>query len=481
MLKPQQQQAIRSAVWNLFEAMRGIAEISALRNHILALLLMKYLSDVAEKSQSNEDCEWLVTIGSSFHAQLQYREGIGDEINRVLAKLEQENPIFSGVFRGIDFNSTAFGNPEQKKLVLAQLLHSFDIAAFDFHEPRLAREAVAFASDLFISQLATASGKQGGEFFTPPELGQLIARLVRPGPGESICDPCCGSGTLLLTCREFARENSGRNGCDLYGQEKNGSTWAMARINMALHGEPSAQLAWGDTLREPRLVVEGRLQKFNVVVSSPPFNLKDWGHESAEQDAYGRYRRGIPPRSTGDYAFISHMVETLHPDNGRMAVVVALGVLFRSGAEQQIREQLLKENLIDAVIALPAKMFPHTGISVALLVLRKKRADNRVLFIDASHDYQHGKVQNSLREEDIVRIEHTYLARQDSDRYARVVSLDEILKNDGNLSVARYVDASEEVETVDLAKLRAERAKLEIELESLQTKLLALLQEVTNG
>jgi type I restriction enzyme M protein len=481
MLESQQQQTIRDAVWRVFEVTRGRAEISTLHNHFLALLLLKYLSDVAKNTHLYEECEWIVTKDSDFHTLLQYRDGIGDEINRAFAKLEQDNSLLSDVFQGIDFNSTAFGSPEQKRRVLAQLLHSFDVAAFDFHEPRLAREAVAFAADSFISQLAAASGKQGGEFFTPPELSQLIARLVRPEPGESICDPCCGSGTLLLTCGEFARENSGRNGCDLYGQEKNGSTWAMAKINLALHDQPLAQLKWGDTLRDPRLIVDGRLQKFNVVVSSPPFNLKDWGHESAEQDAYDRYRRGMPPRSTGDYAFISHMVETLHPDNGRMAVVVALGVLFRSGAEKQIREQLLKENLIDAVIALPAKMFPHTGISVALLVLRKKRADNRVLFIDASHDYQHGKVQNSLREEDIVRIEHTYLARQDSDRYARVVSLDEILKNDCNLSVTRYVDASEEVETVDLAKLRAERAKLMIELESLQTKLSALLQEVTNG
>lgn len=482
MLESQQQQAIRSAVCRLFEVMRGIAEVGDLRDHFLALLLLKYLSDRTRNPHLTEDSEWIVTKVSDFRSLLQYRENIGDEINRALTGLEQNNPFLSGVFRGIDFNSTTFGSPEQKTRVLIQLLHSFDVVAFDFLEARDAKEAVTFASDSFISQLATASGKRGGEFFTPAEIAQLIARLMRPVPGESICDPCCGSGTLLLTCGQFTRENSANEGCNLYGQEKNGSTWAFAKINMALHGEPFTQLEWGDTLRDPKLIVNGCLQRFNVVVSCPPFNLRDWGHESAERDPYDRYRRGIPPRSTGDYAFISHMVETLNPDNGRMAVVVALGVLFRGGAEQQIRERLLKENLIDAVIALPPKMFLHTGIPVALLVLRKKRTSEQVLFIDASRDYQHGKTQNSLRAEELARIERTYLARQDADRYARSVSIDEIQRNDCNLNVTRYVDACEEVETVDLGELRAERVKLMIELESLQSKLLALLQEEgTNG
>lgn len=483
MLNEQMQQAIRVAISNTFDALRGVADTSVFRDHFLALLLLKYLSDLAH-SHSGEHDQWVIAKDSDFYAlaNARYETDVGNQIDKGLARLVSENPSLLGVFQGVSFDSTALGNPDQKKRVLSQLLTSFDVAALDFRSAdELAASAVAFACDSLISQIAATSGKHGGEFFTPPELSLLIARLMRPEPGESICDPCCGSGTLLLTCGRIARKSPGHLGCNLYGQEKNGSTWALAKINMLLHGEHDAQLAWSDTLRDPRLIVDGRLQMFDVVVSSPPFNLKDWGYESAEQDSFGRYRRGIPPRAAGDYAFISHMVETLKPESGRMAVVVALGVLFRSGAEQQIRERLLHENLIDAVIALPAKMFPHTGIPVALLVLRKKKFDDRVLFIDASRDYQRGKTQNILREDDLARIECVYLARQDVDRYSRTVALEDILGNDSNLNVARYVDAATEIEAVDLAELSAERSNLMAELEALEAKLATLLKEVGHG
>jgi len=491
MLDAQPQQAIRAAIFSLFDALRGVGvgDASVFRDHVLALLLLKYLSDLAyglasKNDQEREHSPEVIAKGSDFYALINARQDadIGKQINQALATLEVDNLSLRGVFQGISFDSTVLGNPEQRERFLSRLLAKFDVAALDFRNAdEHAMSAVAFACDLLISQIAANSGKQGGEFFTPPEVSQLIARLMQPEPSESVGDPCCGSGTLLLTCGRFARKRSGRQGCNLYGQEKNGSTWALAKMNMVLHGEQNAQLAWSDTLRDPKLVVDGRLQMFDVVVSCPPFNLKDWGHESADRDIFGRYRRGVPPRAAGDYAFISHMVETLKPGSGRMTVVVALGVLFRSGAEQQIRERLLRENLIDAVIALPPKMFPHTGIPVALLVLHKKKFDDRVLFIDASRDYQHGKTQNTLREEDLARIESAYLARQDVDRYARAVTLDEILGNESNLSVARYVDVTEEVEAVDLAELRAERANLKVELEVMEARLAAMLREVGHG
>jgi type I restriction enzyme M protein len=197
----------------------------------------------------------------------------------------------------------------------------------------------------------------------------------------------------------------------------------------------------------------------------------------AEGDVHQRYWRGIPPRSAGDYAFISHMVETLAPKSGRMAAVVTLGVLFRTGAERQIREQLVRENLIDAVIALPTKMFAHAVIPVAILVLRKQKVDDAVMFIDASHGYQHGKTQNQLRESDLGLVEQTYHRRQDVDRYARWVSAAEISDNDFNLSVTRYVATADGEEEVDLAALRAERGQLKARLEQLEAKLAVLLEE----
>jgi len=240
-------------------------------------------------------------------------------------------------------------------------------------------------------------------------------------------------------------------------------------------------LAWGDTLKDPRLVAEGQLQKFDVVVSSPPFNVKDWGQEAAATDPYGRYRRGVPPRASADYAFISHMVETLEPSHGRMAVVVSHGVLFRSGAELQIRRQLLEENLVDAVIALPAKLLPNTSLPIALLVFRKDKRDGQVLFIDASRQFEYGKTQNQLRDEDVAQIEKTYAARADVEGYARLVPLEGILQNDCNLNVVLYVGAVEQVRLVDLEALRAERAQLRAELEGLESRFASLIQEVSRG
>lgn len=481
MLNEQKMQAIRNVLLGAFDAVRNSIDANMFRDYILALLVLKYISDRALvfSTEPHEQSRDAADYRKLFDAR--YEKDIGLRIDRSLSELEASTPSLQDVFHGIHFDSNVFGNPEQSQRVLCQLLSIFNRAEFDFRtDEKQARETVAFAYETIISHVLAAIGRRGEAFFTPPEFSQLIARLMQPAPGESLCDPCCGSGALLLTCNDLARDGSGR-ACRLFGQEKNGSTWALAKINMVLHGEQNARIEWGDTLKEPKLIAAGSLQKFDVVVSSPPFNVKDWGQEFAACDAYGRYKRGIPPRAAADYAFISHMVESMNPETGRMAVVVSLGVLFRGGAEQQIRTQLLQENLIDAVIGLPAKMFPHTAIPVALLVLRKKKADRKVLFVDASRDYQNGKTQNALRLGDVTKIANTYWSRQDVDGYARVVSLDEIQAQDSNLNVARYVDAIEEVGPVDLAALRAERATLKAELAVMESRLATLLDEAVHG
>ncbi|MGJ7492689.1 N-6 DNA methylase [Variovorax sp. ZT4R33] len=480
MLDAQQQHAIRNAFWRTFDTVRGSAEVGAFRDHLLALLVLKYLSDRDAGSAEHDTALNGKTGKPPLFEGLSdagHMADLGKRIDHALANLEDRHPLLQGAFHDVSFDSSALGNPEQRQRVLSDLLGLFGGPEFDYRDPGAAK-SVAFACETLISEIAAASGKRGAEFYTPPEVSQLIAGLLQPEAGESVGDPCCGSGTLLLTCSAAARARSGGEGCHLFGQEKNGSTWALAKINMLVHGELSAQLEWGDTLKSPRLVVGDQLRKFDLVVSSPPFNLKDWGQEAAASDPYGRYRRGIPPRGTADYAFISHMVETLKPDHGRMAVVVTHGVLFRSGAEQQIRRQLLEENLVDAVIGLPAKLFPNTALPVALLVLRKDKRDNYVLFIDASREHEHGKTQNKLREMDVSKIEDAYVARGNADGYASLVSLEAILANDCNLNVARYVDAIEEFHPVDLIALREERAQLRAELEALESKFTNLLQEV---
>ncbi len=458
------------------------------RDFVLAMLLVRFISDVASVQDGqvavvSRDSSYWVPDESRFGRLVADRNstGLGERVDKALAAIERANSGLRGVFQGISFNSTVLGNSKQKERVLGRLLEAVSASALSFSEDGgPANEGVAFACDFLIRYTAELGGRWGGEFYTPPELSQLLARLMEPASGETIGDPCCGTGSLLIACSQFARARarSGQGGCSLFGQEKNGSTWALAKMNMALHGETHHQLEWGDTLRDPKLLdATGRLRRFDVAVSSPPFSLRDWGHEMADRDLHQRYRRGVPPRTAGDYAFISHMVETLAPETGRMAAVVTLGVLFRTGAERQIREQLVRENLVDAVIALPIKMFAHTAIPVAILVLRKRKTDDGVMFIDASEAYQHGKTQNVLRESDLGLIEDIYRRRQDVERYARLVDTDEIAANDFNLSVARYVATVADEEAVDLGALRAERVQLKSELARLEAKLSALLEE----
>lgn len=489
MLNHQQKEELSHAMGRVLEASRGAADLSDVRDCALALLLLKYMSDCSRGDRRMTvapatEQAWFMPDGANFYALLadQHEAGIGQRIDRVLHAIEEANRSLENVFQQIRFDSAAWGSAEQKDRSLAHLLASFTVKTLDFCSwGDFAPEAVAYACDTLIRQTAAAIGKRGGEFFTPPELSQLIARLVKAEPGESISDPFCGSGTLLMTCGQFAGQKPGlQDSCSLYGQEKNGRTWALANINMVLHGENRAQLAWGDTLRDPKLLAkDGRtLQTFDVVVSCPPFSVRDWGHENAGHDPWRRYQRGAPPRASGDYAFISHMVATLKADTGRMAVVVSLGVLFRGGAEQQIREKLLQENLVDAVIALPPKMLPHTAIPVALLVIRKGKADDHVLFIDASLGYQHGKLQNALREDDLARIESAYQRREDIPKYSRRVSLAEIASNSHNLNVARYIDTTDDDETLDLGALRAERDQIRAELAHLESRMAELIMEV---
>jgi type I restriction enzyme M protein len=454
------------------------------------MVLVRFLSDVAsvqgdQVAVLSSDALYWVPDESNFGRLVAARHsaGLGERFDSALAAIEEANPGLQGVFQGVSFNSTMLGNAEQKERVLGRLLDAIGASALNFGEGgSLANEGVAFACDSLIRHTAELGGRLGGEFYTPPELSQLLARLMEPASGETVGDPCCGTGSLLIACSQFASARSEHGGCDLFGQEKNGSTWALAKMNMVLHGEIHHQLEWGDTLRDPKLLdASGRLRRFDIAVSSPPFSLRDWGHEMADRDAYQRYWRGVPPRTAGDYAFISHMVETLAPETGRMAAVVTLGVLFRTGAERQIRERLIRENLIDAVIALPTKMFAHTPIPVAILVLRKQKADDGVVFIDASDTYQHGKTQNVLRESDSSMIVDIYRGRQDVERYARVVKMAEIEANDFNLSVARYVAAAADEEVVDVDALRTERAQLKAELARLEAKLSALLEEARHA
>ena len=279
--------------------------------------------------------------------------------------------------------------------------------------------------------------------------------------------------------KRLIRERTGGKRYALFGQEAIGSTWALAKMNLFLHGEENHQIEWGDTIRNPKLrTSDDLLRHFDIVVANPPFSLDKWGVETAEADRFSRFRRGVPPKTKGDYAFILHMIETLEPGSGRMAVVVPHGVLFRGSTEGKIRQKLIEENLLDAVIGLPEKLFFGTGIPAAIMVFRKRKPDDSVLFIDASREYVEGTNQNRLGDEQVEKIVGTYGNRFTVDKYAYRATRAEIEENDFNLNIPRYVDTFEEEEEIDLMAVREERTRLKGELADLETRMEGYLREL---
>jgi type I restriction enzyme M protein len=489
------QKTINDIVWRACDTFRGTIDASNYKDYILVMLFLKYLSDLHRekveeyRSRYGGDMErvaramarerFVLPEECDFdHLYAQRKQpDIGERINKALAGIEDANKgKLEGVFRNIDFNSEAnLGDTKERNARLVHLLDDFNDERLDLRPSKVGqRDVIGDVYEYLIGNFASDAGKKGGEFYTPAQVSRLLATIVAPKAGDRICDPCCGSGSLLIR----AGRAVGSDDFALFGQELNGATWALARMNMFLHGLDNARIERGDTIRNPKLVEEDRLMKFNVVVANPPFSLDKWGADTADQDKYKRFWRGIPPKSRGDYAFISHMVETMNETDGRVGVVVPHGVLFRGGSEGLIRQRFIDENLLDGVIGLPANLFFGVGIPAALLFFRRNKTDKNVLFIDGSRDYAEGKNQNKLREEDIDKIVTTWRVRQDVSKYAHLASPEELKDNEYNLNIPLYVDTFEEEAAIDLGAVRAEIDKIEAELAITRTKLLAALEEL---
>jgi type I restriction enzyme M protein len=336
-------------------------------------------------------------------------------------------------------------------------------------------DVIGNADEYLIGRFASDAGKKGGEFYTPPEVATLLAKLVAPKPGDTIYDPACGSGSLLI---RVAREVGGDN-YSLFGQEVNGQTWALCKMNMFLHEIDGAKIEWGDTLNNPKHIAgERQIRKFDVVVANPPFSLDKWGSEDAHADKFQRFHRGTPPKSKADYAFVSHMVESAVADDGRVGVIVPHGVLFRGGAEGKIRKKLIEENLLEAVIGLPANLFFGTGIPAAILLFHKGKKTSHVLFVDASRGFLPGKRQNKLRAEDIDKIVATVRAAKDVEKYAHVAVSNEMTENDHNLNISRYLDTLEQEAPIDLVATQKEIDEIETQLAKTNRETKRLLAEL---
>lgn len=493
------QDELNKLLWSAADSARGTVDASVFKDYILAFLFFKYISDLKQaevqklKERYGDDQEridlrlknarFILPKGSSFYDIYaeQNADNIGELINIALHKIEDVNSTQLHDIFTVDFNSQAIlGQTAQRNKMIRDLITDFNKVNLAEVEGDLLGNAYMY----LIERFGSDAGKKAGEFYTPKVLSSLLAKLAMPKPGDRICDPACGSGGLLLLAGEEVQKQ-GSNDYALYGQEKTGATYNLARMNMFLHGQDSARIEWGDTLNNPMLVENDHLMQFDIIVANPPFSLDKWGEKHLENDIYHRFDRGMPPASKGDYAFISHMVATAKPKSGRVAVIVPHGVLFRGSSEGKIRQAFIEENILDAVIGLPANLFLNVGIPVAFLIFDKSREkgganENRkdVLFIDASKEYVSGKKQNTLSEEHINKIVDTYKNRREIEKYSHIATFDEIKENDFNLNIPRYVDTFEEEEEVDLAKVKVEIVDLENELQKVQSQMTEYLKEL---
>lgn len=486
-------------LWAAADILRGQIDSSDYKNYIFGLLFLKRISDVfveeAEKLIAeglSKEVAWSDPDEHQFFVPERARwssiektaTNIGEALNKACSALEEANTSLEGVLAGIDFNDERrLGNAKNRDTVLARLVQHFGklgLKNADLSEP----DMLGRAYEYLIEKFADDAGKKGGEFYTPRKVVQLIAEILAPQERMRICDPTCGSGGMLIECAHYVEKQGGNiRNLTLHGQEKNLGTWAICKMNMLLHGLSDARIEKGDTIRDPRLLEEGELLLYDRVVANPPFSLDNWGVEVAETDGYGRFRFGLPPKSKGDMAFLQHMVATLNA-SGQMGIVLPHGALFRGGAEGKIREQLLEEDLIEAVVGLAPNLFYGTGIPAAILVLNRSKADARkgkVLFIHAAGEFTHGTTQNTLDDGHVERIASAFHAFEDLEKFSRVADLDEIRSNDHNLTILRYVDIAEEEERVDVKQAVRRLAELEQQRAQAEQRMHSYLSELGYG
>jgi type I restriction system adenine methylase HsdM len=429
-------------LWAGCDELRGGMDASQYKGYVLIFLFMKYVSD----KYAGDKCG-MITIpeGCSFAeiATLKGDKEIGDKINKVIIRLTEANDL-QGVIDVVDFNdSSKFGEGGIMVELLSNLIDTFQNPELDFSTDSASAGEVY--EDL-IRIFSNESGKGMAISSIPMAVNRLMAKSLgipesHPGGDVSVYDPTCGPGSLLLQVAEEAGLNTA-----LYGQELNSIAYAYARMNMILHGALEVELAKGNCLSEPQFLDGDVLKQFDYVVGCPPFSLGYWDYGlEPEHDRFSRFTYGIPPKNQGDFAFIQHMLASLKPE-GRMAVLVPHGVLFRGGAEASIRQSMLESDLVEAVVGLPANLLSYTGIPTCLLICSKRKPEERIqkiLFINADRQFSKERTKNVLLPEHVEKIVQALETYSDIEQFSRAVSLDEIRSNEFNLNIPRYVDTSE--------------------------------------
>lgn len=445
---------LESRLWAAANSLRGPVDPADFKSYVFPLLFFKWVSDTWDLDHTAAVADFgdnippeveadyhrfTVPDGCHWSDLQKVSINVGVALQNILDRLTEANPAnLAGIFGDV-----AWGNKERlPEPSLLNLIDAFD--RLTLNREAVPNDMLGAAYEYLLRQFADESGKKAGDFFTPRGVVRLLVRILDPRPGEAVYDPACGSGGMLVETINEVREAGGDSRTlRLYGQEINLTTAAIARMNLFLHDLEDFRIVRGDTLRDPRFLERSGLRKFDVVVANPPFSLKNWGADTWANDPYGRAFCGVPPAGTADLAWVQHMVASIKRDTGRVGVVMPHGVLFRGGVEKEIRQCLIEQDKLEAVIGLPRNLFYNTSIPACLLIFRATKIDARkglVLIADGSACYEKAKNQNQLRPIDVEALAGAYSSRTTAAQVpTRLITAAEIKENDWDLSITSYM------------------------------------------